>query len=159
MKNILTAICSKKHSTGLQPGYNQIVWRKTTQSQRQNYNFYTLLTATKVVRKLPHLCQTYRRLIACSTRIQNILLIMLQNLLSVSGVTNSYRKCSLSSRWRAVSIYTSICITNAGFKYYSCNPKHRHYPFSRGWRTCNLYPTLYTVLDCFSRLQISSVGF
>lgn len=161
MKNVLPTICLKKHSNGLQPGCNQIAWRKSIQFKRQNCNFYPLLTTTK---KVPGNYDIFTKptgqtFIQCSIKIHNSSFIMLQNMLSTSGVTNWYRMCCPSSHWRAVSIYISICVTNTSLKYYYLYSKHMHYPFSYQQRTCNFYPTLYTVLDCFSRVQISSMGF
>ena len=119
MKNILPTICLKKHSNGLQPGCDQVVWRKSIQFERQNCNFYPLLTTTQVSGNYDIFTKpTGETFITCSIRIQNISLIMLQKLLSMSGVTNWYRMCCLSSHWRAVSIYTSICVTNTGLKYF-----------------------------------------
>lgn len=144
MMNRLLTICLKKHSTGLQPGSNQTVWRRRIQFERQNYNFYTLLKATKVPGNYDSF--TGHTSIACSIRIQNISLITWQSL-SVSRVTNWYRMCCPSSHTRAVSICTSNCITNTGLKYDYL--QSQTYILSYQQSTCSFYPILQTAFDCF----------
>lgn len=69
---------------------------------------------------------------------------MVQNVLPIQLLENSLNLYfNLHNKyWVVLLIIPNTCII--------------HFPTNR---TCNFYPTLYIVLDCFSRLQIPSMGF
>lgn len=92
----------------------QILWRKGTQCKRQNSNFYPLLTTTVV----PGNYDIFTKPIE-------------ETFISCAGM-----ECvaHLVTREQCQFIFHSA---KQILKYYSCVPKHMHYPFSYLKKTCN----------------------